>query len=311
MCVLGKSLYHYKRAKYSILHTIVMVIELRVIKRSKGTGEYFYLQHSYRKQGKVVTKEVYLGKVVPENIEEIKAKLAHESHEALAEKLEKIRDNFQKEWRKTPQAAREKELQEIAIAFTYNTNAIEGSTITQEEVRLILDDKVAPTKPLRDIRETESHAATFLQMLKMDENLSKILLLRWHESIFKDTKPDIAGKFRDYAVRVGPHVAPDWRKVDMLLEQLVVFANTSRLNPVEVAARAHYMFEKVHPFGDGNGRIGRLLMNFVLWRNGYPMLVVEYKKRQSYYKALNRTEEGFANYFIRRYLATHKILATA
>src|SRR5271157_2344104 len=102
---------------------------MRIIKRKKGQMQYFYLQHSYRKEGKVITKELYVGKKIPDNIEEIKAKLMHEPHEALFEKLERIKNNFQKEWKKIPPSAKEKELQEIAIAFTYNTNAIEGSTI--------------------------------------------------------------------------------------------------------------------------------------------------------------------------------------
>ena len=279
---------------------------MRTIKRRKGKTEYFYLQHSYRKEGKVVTKELYLGKKIPDNIEEIKAKLMHEPHKALSEKLEKIRNNFQKEWKNVPPSAKQKDMQEIAIAFTYNTNAIEGSTITLEEARLIIEDKVAPNKSIRDIREIESHAAVFLQMLKTKENLSERLFLDWHENIFRETKPDIAGRFRSYPVRVGPYVAPDWHKVETLIKQLTVFVNESSLNSVEVAARAHYMFEKIHPFGDGNGRIGRLLMNYVLWKNGYPMLIIEYAKRKSYYKALERTEEGFVSYFIRRYLAVHK-----
>ncbi len=279
---------------------------MRTIKRKKGKNEYFYLQHSFRKNGKVITKELYLGKKIPENIDEIKTKLAHEPHAALAKKLDKLRKNFQEEWKRTPLSAQEKELQEVAIAFTYNTNAIEGSTITLEEARLILEDKVAPNKPLRDIRETESHAAVFLQMLKTKEKISNKLVLKWHEEIFKETKPDIAGAFRNYQVRVGPYLAPDWRKVENLMEQLVAFINESTLSSVELAARAHYVFEKIHPFGDGNGRIGRLLMNYILWRNGYPMLIIEYSKRKSYYKALQRPEEGFASYFIRRYLAVHK-----
>ena len=230
----------------------------------------------------------------------------YESHKALVEKLEEIRNNFQKEWKKVPQSAKEKDLQEIAIAFTYNTNAIEGSTITLEETRLILEDKVAPNKPIRDIRETESHAAAFLQMLKTEEKISDELLLKWHGEIFKETKTDIAGTFRNYQVRVGPYLAPDWQNVENLMKQLIAFMNESNFNSVELAARAHYMFEKIHPFGDGNGRIGRLLMNYILWKSGYPMLIIEYKKRKSYYKALQQPEEGFVNYFIRRYLSIHK-----
>jgi Fic family protein len=281
-------------------------VDVRTIKRRKGRNEYFYLQHSFRKDGKVITKELYLGKQIPSNIEEMKAKLMRESHQALSEKLEKIRRNFQVEWKNTPESAKEKNLQELAIAFTYNTNAIEGSTITLEEARLIVEDKVAPNKALRDIRETESHATVFLQMLKEKEEVSSTLLLKWHKEIFKETKPDIAGTFRNYPVRVGSHLAPDWHKVENLILQLTKFVDESNLNPVETAGRAHYIFEKIHPFGDGNGRIGRLLMNYILWQNGYPMLIIEYTKRKSYYKALQRTEEGFVAYFIRRYLSVHK-----
>ena len=279
---------------------------MRTIKRRKGRAEYFYLQHSFRKHGKVVTKELYLGKKIPKNLEEIKAKLLSEARETLSEKLERIRNSFQKEWKGTPPSARENELREIAIAFTYNTNAIEGSTITLEETRQILEDQVAPNKPIKDIRETASHAAVFLQMLKTREIMSEKLMLEWHRNIFRETKPDIAGLFRNYSVRVGSYLAPDWHNIEKLMKKLTAFVNESKVNPVELAARAHYMFEKIHPFADGNGRIGRLLMNFILWKNNYPMLVIEYKGRKSYYKALQQTEEKFVNYFIRRYISVHK-----
>lgn len=284
---------------------------MRIFKRRKGKTEYFYLQHSFRKNGKVVTKELYLGKDIPKNIEEIKEKIMLETKKALLNKLEKIKSSFQKEWKRYPESAKEKELHEIAIAFTYNTNAIEGSTITLEEARQILEDKIAPNKPLRDIRETESHAKVFLEMLKTTEKISKKLLLKWHKDIFGETKPDIAGRFRNYLVRVGIYIAPDWQDLEKLMEQLIKFVNESKLNgsklnPVELAARAHYRFEKIHPFGDGNGRIGRLVMNYILWNSDYPMLITEYKNRKSYYKALQRNEEGFVSYFIRRYISVHK-----
>jgi len=279
---------------------------VRTIKRRKGRTEYFYLQHSFRKDGKVVTKELYLGKKIPKNLQEIKAKLLSEARETLVEKLEGIRNSFQKEWKRTPPSARESELRELAIAFTYNTNAIEGSTITLEEARQIVEDQMAPNKPIKDIRETASHATVFLQMLKTKEATSEKLLLEWHRNIFKETKPDIAGLFRNYSVRVGSYVAPDWHNIEKHMKKLTAFVNESKVNPVELAARAHYIFEKIHPFGDGNGRIGRLLTNFILWKNSYPMLIIEYKGRKTYYKALQQTEERFVNYFIRRYISVHK-----
>lgn len=280
---------------------------MRIIKRKRGNKKYFYLQHSLRKDKKVVTKEKYLGVEIPANINEIISEFRKEVQNDAIKKLETVKENFQSEWIRIPESAREKELEEISIAFTYNTNAIEGSTITLEETREIIHDKISPNKPLRDVRETEAHSRVFLQMLKKNEKITKELLLNWHKDIFGETKPDIAGRFRDYFVRVGPHLAPDWQDVKNLMKNLIYFINKNKkMNPVELAGRAHYQFEKIHPFGDGNGRIGRLLMNFILWHNKYPMLIIEYKKRKSYYRALQKDEDSFVSYFIRRYLTIHK-----
>jgi len=269
-------------------------------------GDYYYFKHSYREGRKVITVEKYLGKEIPKDIERIKQGLKMESRHLLYKKLKKIRDDFQKEWKRCPESAKRRENEEIAIAFTYNTNAIEGSTITLEETREILVDKTAPNKSLKDIRETEAHFKVFLKMLETKENISEKLLLNWHNEIFKETKPDISGRFRDFLVRVGAYRAPDWQDVGELMKDFFLFLKESELNPVELAARAHYRFEKIHPFGDGNGRIGRLIMNHILWQKGYPMIIIEYAKRKSYYKALNRNEDGFVNYFLRRYMNIHK-----
>ena len=236
----------------------------------------------------------------------IKNQLKGASQKIIYRKLEKIRKNFQKEWKRCLESAKQREKEEIAIAFTYNTNAIEGSTITLEETREIVVDKIAPNKSLKDIRETEAHFKVFLKMIETKEKISEKLLLKWHNEIFKETKPDIAGRFRDFLVRVGMYRAPDWQDIDKLMKEFFMFLKNAKMNQVELVARAHYRFEKIHPFGDGNGRIGRLIMNHILWQNKYPMLIIEYAKRKSYYKALNRNEDGFVNYFLRRYLTVHK-----
>jgi Fic family protein len=280
---------------------------MRILKRKKGKNEYFYLQYSFRKGKDVKTKEKYLGKKVPKNIEEIKKQIKKELKEELYSKLEKIKENFAKEWKTYPQSVKEKLKEEISIAFTYNTNAIEGSTITLEETGEIIHDKISPNKPLRDVKETEAHSKVFLGMLDKKEKISNELILGWHKNIFTETKPDIAGTYRDYLVRIADHPAPDWQDIEDLMNEIINFINKKqKINAVELAAIAHYKFEKIHPFGDGNGRIGRLLMNYILWHWGYPMLIIEYKKRRSYYKALKKSEEDFVNYFLRRYIAVHK-----
>ncbi len=276
-------------------------------KKIKGKKEYYYLEQSTREGKKIIKKEKYLGSEIPKNIEEIKKKFEGELKDDLYKKLDRIRENFQAEWKRISKSAKEKELQEISIAFTYNTNAIEGSTITLEETREIINDKISPNKPLRDVKETESHSKVFLQMLKQEEKITNELLLKWHKEIFGGTKEDIAGKFRDYLVRVGSYLAPDWQDIESLMKDLIGFIDKNKnMNPVELSGIVHYRFEGIHPFGDGNGRIGRLLMNHILWHSGYPMLIIEYKKRASYYKAFTKKQEGFVRYFLRRYLSVHK-----
>ena len=279
---------------------------VRIVTRNIGPKKYFYLQHSFRRNGKVVTKEKYLGRKIPKNANALMAAFREDLHTDVHEKLSCIRRHFQKEWKSLPPSVQGKEKEQIAIAFTYNTNAIEGSTITLDETREIIHERISPNKPLRDVKETEAHSKAFLAMLAKQERITEALLLRWHKELFGETKADISGKYREYLVRVGNYVAPDWQDVKELMKRLIHFINNAKGNIVENAARAHYKFERIHPFGDGNGRIGRLLMNHMLWHSGYPMLIIEYKKRKSYYRALNKGEEGFVNYFLRRYLAVHK-----
>ena len=280
------------------------MISMRVVKRKKGRNGYYYLQHSFRKKGEVITTERYLGKSIPKNVEEIKKEWYRELQGGLYKKFEAIKKDFQQECKRIPESIRQKQLEELSIAFTYNTNAIEGSTITLEETRGIIHDKRAPEKPLYDVRETEEHGRVFLGMLEKNDRVTKELLLQWHSALFAGTKPKLAGKFRDFLVRVGSYVAPDWQDVSQLMKEMVAFVNGSKDHPVELAARAHYQFEKIHPFGDGNGRIGRLLMNYILWWAGYPMIIIEYKGRKSYYGALSG-EDKFVQYFFRRYLKVH------
>ena len=134
------------------------------------------------------------------------------------------------------------------------------------------------------------------------------MILRSHKDIFSDTKQDIAGRFRDYLVRVGNYRAPDWQDIKKLMKEFFDWYNKNKkvMHPIELAARTHYKFEKIHPFGDGNGRIGRLIIVYILRKNNFPLLIIEYKKRKSYYHALSKSENDFLNWFIRSYVSAHR-----
>ncbi|NQZ84728.1 MAG: Fic family protein [Nanoarchaeales archaeon] len=279
---------------------------MNIIETKRDNKTYYKLNYSIKKDKKVITKTKYLGTSIPQNIEDIKAQFYREVNKELFDKFDKIKINFQKEYKKIPDSAKQKELEEIAISFTYNTNAIEGSTITLHETRELLKYKFAPNKSLNEIEETTNHAKVFLESLKKSEQINLKLILKWHNDIFYQSKPDIAGKFRDYLVRVGSYLAPEEKEAKLMFKQLEKFLKNTKIHPVEIAARAHYLFEKIHPFGDGNGRVGRILLNYILWHKSFPMIIVEYKKREQYYKAFNKGEQGFVAYFVKIYLKTHQ-----
>ncbi len=276
------------------------------ITQQKG---YYYLDHSFRSGGKVIHKRKYLGKELPKNAEEIKETFLRECmQENIFKKLGIIQKSFSEEWKKFPESIKKEILIDLSISFTYNTNAIEGSTITLGETEDIIKRKIAPNRPLRDVQETINHSKTFFKVINEKAELSNELLLEWHNGLFLETKPDIAGKYRDYLVRVGDYKAPDWQDINKLMKEFFWWYNKNRkmINPCELAARAHYKFEKIHPFGDGNGRIGRLIIAHILRKANYPLLIIEYKKRKSYYHALTKTEIDFMNWFFRSYLGAHE-----
>jgi len=278
---------------------------MRVIKR-KG---YHYLQHSFRKKGKIITKELYLGTKIPEDIEKREEVFLRQHLEAeVFKKLDSIKTAYKQEWKRIPPSVQKKMLVDLSIEFTYNTNAIEGSTITLEETEELIKHRMAPHKDIRDIQETLKHSELFFKIIKKPQPIANETILQWHKVLFSDSKPDMAGRYRDYLVRVGPYLAPDWQDVRRLMNEFLQWlsSNSGRMHPIELAARAHYKFEKIHPFGDGNGRTGRLIIANILQKAGYPTLIIEYKRRMSYYKALSKKEEGFLTYFIRRYLRAHQ-----
>jgi Fic family protein len=290
---------------------------VRVAKRAVRGKTYFYLEHTVREKGKRKTRSVYLGSRLPADLDEEKRRFVSELDQARwFGDFERIRQNYRAEQKATPGSAHEKGLREFSVRFTYDTQRIEGSTLTLRETARLLEERISPgEKPISEVLEAESHHKVFLEMLRTKGDLSPRLVLDWHWKLFKDTKADIAGKVRRHGVRIAGSrfVPPSPVELQALLTEFFAWYRkvAPTLNPVALAALVHLKFVSMHPFADGNGRISRLMMNFVLYRHGFPMLNIEYRGRAAYYRSLERSQLGgderpFLNWFFRRYERENK-----
>jgi len=288
------------------------------IKKKTVDGRtYYYLEQTIRAEGKVQTREKYLGTRLPENMEELKKRFLSEIYkEKWHPILDRIRENCSNERKKTPATALKKEARSFSVRFTYDTNRIEGSTLTLRETSDLLERGLAPkSRPLDDIKETEAHEKLFYEMLDFKKDLSLSAVLYWHKKLFEGTKSDIAGKVRNHQVMISgsKFMPPSPVEMPVLLKEFFRWYEKSKekLHPVELAALVHLKFVTIHPFSDGNGRMSRLLMNFVLNKHGFPPLNIPYEKRNSYYRALERSQTSgnewvFVQWFSKRYVKEYK-----
>ncbi|MEW5954441.1 MAG: Fic family protein [Bacillota bacterium] len=210
--------------------------------------------------------------------------------------------------------------EKFKIDWTYNSNAIEGNTLTLQETAFFLQHGLTSKgKTLREYLEIQNHAEAIdwlKEIIKLDRPITEgfikelqALLLKGIDYIWvgpKDsrakkkiapgkykTKPNhvitLEGKIHKYCEPI---------KVPEEMEGLVDFINTSEAHPVEVAARAHYRFVAIHPFDDGNGRVGRLLMNLILMKRGYLPVIIKNESREDYYRALMKADDGDIKDFV-------------
>ncbi len=195
----------------------------------------------------------------------------------------------------------EKDWQKFITYFTYDTNAIEGSSVTLEEVIEILEkDKLPPYREQWEIDETYGLAEAFDRIRKTKDHISIEQLRELHRIVFKKSK-SFAGGFRKLGEEVVVvdrfrnivHRGAPSGKVVQLLTELVDWheKNKDKYPALVLAAIVHNQFENIHPFADGNGRVGRLLMNNILLRHDMMPVNIEFINRGEYYSSLQAFEK--------------------
>ena len=272
-------------------------------KRKSGKSIKYYLVHSYRDKNKVEKIRRYLGanlskeelerkkeraeKIILELLEEINTKIFFFT---LTKKQIEILNKYDNKIEVVHLS--KKEWENFTEDFVYNTNAIEGSTVTEEEVSEILYKKRAENA---EEIETKGVAKGVEYIRRTKEDLSLSLLLKLHKFCFKGSKY-FAGEFRNVNVVVKNsigqilHAGVSKEQLKDYLSDFIEWykENKNKFKPLVLAAILHNQFEHIHPFQDGNGRVGRLLLNFILLKNNYPPINIMLEDRQEYYLSLHK-----------------------
>jgi len=172
----------------------------------------------------------------------------------------------------------------------YNSNAIENSTLTlQETEKILLDMEVSRDVSVREVFEAKNLARVigYIRKKSQETEISKEIILFLHQMLIGGINDNIAGRFRKIGeyVRVGTHVAPAPEHVEKMIDGIIT-EYTSNLSSyfLDKIAKFHLDFETIHPFNDGNGRIGRVLICFQLLRLGFPVVIIRDKEKKAYYK---------------------------
>ena len=180
----------------------------------------------------------------------------------------------------------------------YNSNAIENSTLTLKETeKILLEQELSRDVSLREVFEAKNLARviTYKRDISQNHEFSKELILLLHQMLIGGIDDNIAGRFRkkNEFVRVGTHIAPAPEHVERMMEStLLEYSSDVNSYFLDKIAKFHLDFETIHPFVDGNGRIGRVFTNFQLISLGFPRIIIRDKEKDIYYQAFRDYREN-------------------
>ncbi len=299
-----------------------------IYKKIIGKKEYYYLRASLTKNGKQVTKDIaYLGSdftkiksklstLSKENQKEIKKtyKTIHRFLEVnrFLDKVKKDKlkkDNFlgnslnlveacrfhwNEVFNKLDVNSKEEIFNDFVVEFSYNTTSLEGNTITLKEAeKLLLDQRTPKDRTLREVYDLQNTKTVFFNYYEtIPKSFSHELIQKIHSSLID--KIDVRKGYRTQDIRVTKsrfNSSPaQYVKTDMGILLKWFVENKNKFHPLVLAILFHHKFEKIHPFFDGNGRTGRMLVNIILLQYGYPPLIIRKKNRKQYLDNLSKAD---------------------
>jgi len=275
--------------------------------------KYLYAIHSVRlPNGKLakLSRIVQKRKITPELLgffNDKEEKLRREAAVSLfdedsvftAEQIEKV-EQTKLEYKRIVSGLTRKQLQDLfdrfTVNFTYESNALEGNSLTLKDVAIVLFEKMMiKGKELREIYETRNSRKVVDLVLKKKFGVSEKDITKMHRLLVKDMEIETGyKKIPNYLVERKVETTPPELVPKEMKELIAWYYNQKRMHPLQKAAHLHGRFEKIHPFDDGNGRVGRFIINVILARNGYAPLIIRKSQRIAYFKCLEDYDKGYS-----------------
>ncbi len=298
-----------------------------IYKKQIGDRSYYYLRASVKKGDRLITKDIaYLGS----SLEDIKSKLENlpkysqqirkayrtiqnfiESNRylekikelkikkdtflnELTERVESCKLHYNSIFNNFDGVTKREILKNFVVEFAFNTTSIEGNTINIEEARKLLTDGLTPKdKTLREIYDIQNTEKVFFSLLNLKDDISHEFIIDVHKKLMENIDNRFGYRVLDVRVIKSNFKATPapYVKTDMGLLLRWYNENKNFLHPLVLASIFHHKFERIHPFMDGNGRTGRMILNYILLFNNYPPLIVRKKSRDLYLKSLKYADK--------------------
>lgn len=238
-----------------------------------------------------------------------KAKFAFPLNPAEIKKIEVMNLKYKEILKKLHPKNREDLNKRFIANYVFESNALEGNSLTLKNVsEIVFENRISTGKDLREVYDAQNSYNLFLFLQKTRQELSHQLIIKIHSLLVKNIDDRI-----DYrtvpVVLLGKNIElPNPREVPKKMEELLSWhqENKEKMHPLELAFRFHALFERIHPFCDGNGRTGRFLMNYILIRGGYFPVIIRKTSRERYIKALEAADNGHWDKLARFVLEKYK-----
>jgi Fic family protein len=248
------------------------------------------IRKSYKNINKFLKFNHYL-----DSAQKLKLKSQEFLNKEQLEEIEAIRLHYQKEFLKQHKDTQKDILEYFLIRFAVNSTAIEGNTITlKEATELLINQKTPKNKLVREIYDLENTKKVFNKLIEEKSKLDLNLIINIHDELLEMIDERKGLRTHDIYIYGQPFKPTPYIyvKSDLILLLKWYFENINKLHPFVLAIFFHHKFEQIHPFSDGNGRTGRMLMNKILIDLNYPPIVIDKRDRLEYIDKMNKADKS-------------------